>query len=93
LWGKSKPVLKIIMCRAARLLHPSRQAKEDQLRKDTSPKKQRSTAQIEHDAEIAARARLTASLREQRLKRDAELLASGVLPEPPPKRAAKKKPA
>jgi hypothetical protein len=53
----------------------------------------RSAAQIEHDAEIAARARLTASLREQRLKRDAELLASGVLPEPPPKRAAKKKPA
>lgn len=69
------------------------EAKEDQLRKDTSPKKQRSTAQIEHDAEVAARARLTASLREQRLKRDAELLASGVLPEPPPKRAARKKPA
>ena len=69
------------------------EAKEDQLRKDTSPTKQRSVAQIEHDAEIAARARLTASLREQRLKRDAELLASGVLPEPPPKRAAKKKPA
>ena len=37
------------------------------MRKDTSPKKQRSVAQIEHDAEIAARARLTASLREQRL--------------------------
>jgi hypothetical protein len=69
------------------------EAKEDQLRKDTSPKKQRSAAQIEHDAEIAARARLTASLREQRLKRDAELLASGVLPEAPPKRAARKKPA
>lgn len=69
------------------------EAKEDQLRKDTSPKKQRSIAQIEHDAEVAARVRLTASLREQRLKRDAELLASGVLPEAPPKRAARKKPA
>ena len=60
------------------------------MRKDTSPKKQRSTAQIEHDAEIAARARLTASLREQRLKRDAELAASGVVVAPP-KRAARKK--
>jgi hypothetical protein len=68
------------------------EAKEHQLRKDTSPKKQRSTAQIEHDAEIAARARLTASLREQRLKRDAELAASGVVAAPAPKRAAKKKP-
>jgi hypothetical protein len=70
---------------------PSNQARNNQLRKDTSPKKSRSAAQIEHDAEIAARVRLTASLREQRLKRDAELLASGVLPAPPPKRAARKK--
>lgn len=61
------------------------------MRKDTSPKRQRSAAQIEHDAEVAARARLTASLREQRLKRDAELAASGVVA-PPPKRSAKKKP-
>ena len=60
------------------------------MRKDTSPKKQRSIAQIEHDAEVVARARLTASLREQRLKRDAELAASGVLPAAPPKRARKK---
>jgi len=63
------------------------------LRKDTSPKKPRSTAQIEHDAEIAARVRLTASLREQRLKRDAGLAASGVVVVTPPKRAARKKPA
>ena len=67
-------------------------AKECQLRKDKTPKKPRSTAQIEHDAEIAARVRLTASLREQRLKRDAELAASGVVAEPP-KRASRKKPA
>ena len=53
-------------------------------------KKQRSVAQIEREAEIAARARLTASLREQRLKRDAELAASGVVAAPPPKRVRKK---
>ena len=67
-------------------------AKEYQLRKDTSPKKPRSAAQVEHDAEIAARVRLTASLREQRLKRDAELAASGVVAEPPKRAARKKKP-
>ena len=60
------------------------------MKKDTSPKKQRSIAQIEHDAEVVARARLTASLREQRLKRDAELAASGIVAAPP-KRAARKK--
>lgn len=63
------------------------------MKNESSAKKQRSAAQIEREAEIAARARLTASLREQRLKRDAELAASGVTPEPPAKRAAKKKPA
>lgn len=62
------------------------------MKNDSTAKKQRSAAQSEHDAEKAARARLTASLREQRLKRDAELAASGVVAAPP-KRAAKKKPA
>jgi|GEM_PF-5348452 len=62
------------------------------MKNDPSAKRQRSVAQIEREAEIAARARLTASLREQRLKRDAELAASGVVAAPPPKRAARKKP-
>ena len=62
------------------------------MKNESSAKKQRSPAQIEREAEIAARARLTASLREQRLKRDAELAASGVVAAPPVKRAAKKKP-
>ena len=61
------------------------------MKNDSSAKKQRSVAQIEREAEIAARARLTASLREQRLKRDAELAASGVVAAPP-KRAPRKKP-
>ena len=86
------PVLKIIAARSPAAAATRIEVKEHQLRKDTSPKKQRSTAQIEHDAEVAARARLTASLREQRLKRDAELAAAGVVAAPPPKRAAKKKP-
>ncbi len=49
-----------------------------------------SSARSEHDMEIARRARLTASLRELRLKRDAE----AALVEPPvkpAKRAAKPK--
>lgn len=61
------------------------------MKTQSSAKKQRSPAQIERDAEIAARTRLTASLREQRLKRDAELAASGVVAAPPVKRSARKK--
>lgn len=45
----------------------------------------------ELDLEIARRARITASLREQRLKRDAELPAVAP-PAKPAKRAAKRKP-
>ena len=61
------------------------------MKNESSAKKQRSAAQIEREAEIAARARLTASLREQRLKRDAELPAVAP-PAKPAKRAAKRKP-
>jgi hypothetical protein len=53
-------------------------------------KKGASVAQIEREAEIAHRARVTASLREQRLKRDAELAAAGP-PAIPPKPARKPK--
>jgi len=60
--------------------------------KNDSNAKKRTPAQIEREAEIAARARLTASLREQRLKRDAELAAAGIVAAPPPKRAPRKKP-
>jgi hypothetical protein len=48
------------------------------------------SARSERDVEIANRARITASLKEQRLKRDAELAAAG-LPDKPPKRAARQK--
>lgn len=41
----------------------------------------------EREMEIASRARLTASLREQRLKRDAELAAAGRPLEPLKRRA------
>lgn len=44
----------------------------------------------ELDVEAANRARLTASLRQQRLKRDAELAATAP-PVTPPKRKAKQK--
>jgi hypothetical protein len=42
-----------------------------------------SAAQAEREAEIAHRARITASLRELRLKRDAEIAAAGPPPTPP----------
>lgn len=47
--------------------------------KEPHKKKGASLAQIEREVELARRARITASLREQRLKRDAELAAA----EPP----------
>lgn len=56
------------------------------MNKDQIKKKSASVAQVQREAEIAHRARITASLREQRLKRDAELAAAG-----PP--AARQKPA
>lgn len=49
-------------------------------------------ARSDRDAEIANRTRITASLKEQRLKRDAELAAAGP-PEKPAKRAPKVKAA
>jgi hypothetical protein len=48
-----------------------------------------SAAQAEREAEIAYRARITASLREQRLKRDAEIAATAA-PEKPKERAKKR---
>lgn len=47
-----------------------------------------SAAQAEREAEITRRARLTASLREQRLKRDSEIAAT-ITPAQPKKRKAK----
>lgn len=41
-----------------------------------------SVARSHRDAEIANRARITAALKEQRLKRDAEIAAAGPLPKP-----------
>lgn len=50
-----------------------------------------SAAWAEHEAEVARRHRLTASLREQRLKRDAELAAAAPAETPAkPVRAAKR---
>ncbi len=49
-----------------------------------------SPAQAEREAEIAHRARITAALREQRLKRDAEIAAAGP-PAAPPKPPRKPK--
>lgn len=51
-------------------------------------KKGASVAQIEREAEIAHRARITASLREQRLKRDAEI-ATTISPVTPKRRSSK----
>lgn len=57
--------------------------------KDRSKKQPGSGAgQSERSLEIASRARLTASLREQRLKRDAELAANAP-PAKPPRRRTK----
>lgn len=53
-------------------------------------KQSTSHARSEIDMEIAKRARLTASLKEQRLKRDAEI-AAATPPGKPPKRAPKQK--
>jgi hypothetical protein len=47
-------------------------------------------ARTELDLAVAHRARLTASLREQRLKRDAEIAAAGPQVEPPKTRARQK---
>ena len=52
--------------------------------KDPQKKKGASVAQIEREVELARRARITASLREQRLKRDAEIAAAAP-PVVPPK--------
>lgn len=60
------------------------------MNKDQLKKKGLSMAQAEREAEIAHRARITASLREQRLKRDAEIAAAGP-PVTPPKPARKPK--
>lgn len=60
------------------------------MNKDQTKKKGLSMAQAEREAEIAHRARVTASLREQRLKRDAEIAALGP-PAAPPKPARKPK--
>lgn len=60
----------------------------------TSKKPGISHARSEIDADIAHRARITASLKEQRLKRDAEIAAELALAGPPvkpAKRAAKQK--
>jgi hypothetical protein len=60
--------------------------------KDHSAKRKGvSAAQAERQAEIAHRARITASLREQRLKRDAEIAATA--PPVAPKKRAKKQEA
>ena len=56
--------------------------------KDHLKKKGASLAQIEREVELARRARITASLREQRLKRDAEIAATEP-PVAPPKRGRK----
>jgi hypothetical protein len=48
-----------------------------------------SAAQAEREAEIAHRARITSSLREQRLKRDAEIAATAT-PATPKQRAKKR---
>lgn len=80
------------------MLHNSAAAPIFKLKERNSPvKKDHMTkrqfagyARTEHDLEIAHRARITASLREQRLKRDAEIAAAG-LPVKPPKTAAKQK--
>lgn len=51
--------------------------------KEHTKKKGLTAAQAEREAEIAHRARITASLREQRLKRDAEIAAAGPAIAPP----------
>jgi hypothetical protein len=56
--------------------------------KDQIRKKGASVAQTEREAEIARRARITASLREQRLKRDAEI-ATTASPVTPKRRSSK----
>lgn len=61
------------------------------MNKDQAKKKGMSAAQAEREAEIAHRARITASLREQRLKRDAELAAmdpAAVAPKRAPRQKA-----
>lgn len=55
-----------------------------------TPKRKAEPWRSELDVEAANRARLTASLREQRLKRDAEILAAGI-PVTAPKRGARQK--
>jgi hypothetical protein len=60
--------------------------------KDQKKKKTVSSVQAEREAEAAQRARLSASLRELRLKRDAELAAAEPTA-PPPKRSKRQKAA
>jgi hypothetical protein len=71
-------------------LIPNLKKRQNMNKVHASKHKGTSAVQAECEAEILHRARITASLREQRLKRDAEIAAAGP-PATPPKPARKRK--